>query len=272
MTDHTDEGLGVRDQRWLDTLTSGHGYPRALRAAFRAVPSSPRCKVCCSPFGGLGGKAFGLAGFRPSRKNPNICAVCCEKLPPGGAEIDIAVLFADMRGSTALGETMAPAAFANMLNRFYRAATSTLLRHDAFIDKLIGDEVMALFIPVIVGSEYRARAVDSALSLLAAVGYADGAPWLELGISVHSGVAFVGNVGSSDIGDFTALGDTVNTAARLQSFASPGEVIVSEEVFGSVAARFPDAEQRVLEIRGKAEPLKARVLSVSSRPAHAGAR
>jgi adenylate cyclase len=67
-------------------------------------------------------------------------------LPPGGAELDSAVLFADVRGSTTLGERLEPAEYASLLNRFY-AATESLIRYDTIIDKLIGDEVMALFIP-----------------------------------------------------------------------------------------------------------------------------
>jgi class 3 adenylate cyclase len=68
-------------------------------------------------------------GFTPSRKNRNLCAKCCDTLPRGGLEVDIAVLFADVRRSTALGEQLAPAAFAAVLNRFYHAATETLIRH-----------------------------------------------------------------------------------------------------------------------------------------------
>jgi adenylate cyclase len=78
-----------------------HGM-RLLRRAFRALPSSPRCKVCYSPFRGVGGRLVKPFGFTPYRKNPSICAVCCEHLPVGGVEADIAVLFADVRGSTTL--------------------------------------------------------------------------------------------------------------------------------------------------------------------------
>jgi adenylate cyclase len=78
-------------------------------------------------------------------------------LPPGGAELDIAILFADVRGSTQLGERLGPAEYASLLNRFYKAATETLIRHDAIIDKLIGDEVMALFIPGFCGPNYSTR-------------------------------------------------------------------------------------------------------------------
>jgi adenylate cyclase len=95
---------------WRKVLTEGHGPLLRAHRVFRHLPGPPRCKVCCVPFGGLGGKLAGLIGYQPSRKNPNICAVCCERLPPGGAEVDIAVLFADLRGSTSLGERLGPGA------------------------------------------------------------------------------------------------------------------------------------------------------------------
>ena len=82
-------------------------------------------------------------------------------LPPGGAELDIAILFADVRGSTQLGERLGPAEYASLLNRFYKAATETLIRHDAIIDKLIGDAVMALFIPGFCGPNYTRRAAEA---------------------------------------------------------------------------------------------------------------
>jgi hypothetical protein len=130
---------------WRQVLLEGHRGLRVMRRLWRYLPSAPRCKVCHNPFGGVGGKLIAPLGYRPSRLNPNLCAACCEKLPPGGAEVDIGVLFADVRGSTALGEQLGATAFAALLNRFYRTATAVLVAHDALIDKLIGDEVMALF-------------------------------------------------------------------------------------------------------------------------------
>ena len=181
-------------------------------------------------------------------------------LPPGGAEVDIAVLFADVRGSTELGESMGAVAFASMLNRFYATASHTLLDHRAMIDKMVGDEVMALYIQGPTGPNYRQAAVLSAVELLRAMGYGKGEPWLPIGIGVHAGPAYVGKVGTSEIQDFTALGDTVNTTARLQAEAKPGEVIISEELYASVASEFPDLERRSLEVKGKAEPVAVRVL------------
>jgi adenylate cyclase len=228
------------------------------RHLFRYLPSPPRCKVCNNPFGGLGGRLVGLAGFRRSRKNPNMCSRCCDDLPAGGAEVDIAVLFADVRGSTGLAERSAPGEFAELLNRFYAVATATLLRHDAVIDKLIGDEVMAFFVQGISGPRYRRRAVEAGAELLRATGYGTRAgPWLELGAAVNAGVAYVGNVGSGVV-DFTALGDPVNVAARMQGCAAGGELLVAGGVDDELVAGAP---RRTLELRGREEPIEAFVLT-----------
>ena len=157
-----------------------------------------------------------VLGFGPSRKNPVFCNFCFERLPLGGAHVDIAVLFADVRGSTALGERLAPAAFIALMNRFYRAATDVLLAHGAIVDKFVGDEVVALFIPGLSGPAYRSLAARAGRALVRAMGHGSGAgPWLALGVGVHAGAAFVGNVGTEGVADFTALGDTVNIAAQI---------------------------------------------------------
>jgi adenylate cyclase len=163
-----------------------------------------------------------------------------------------------------MGAKLEPRAFAGLVNRFYGAATESLIRHDAIIDKLMGDEVMALFIPGIAGPQYRRRAADAACDLMRAVGYATGAePWMPIGAAVHAGTAFVGNVGGEGVVDFTALGDTVNCAARLAATAAAGEVLFSEDAFGSAADALPDLEQRSVTLRGKDEPMTVRVLRLS---------
>src|SRR5438309_11183978 len=92
------------------------------------------------------GRSSGRWGRKPSRKNPNLCQACFDRLPSGGIEIDIGVVFADVRASTAIGEQSTATEFAERLNRFYATATDVLIHHDAIVDKLIGDEVMALVI------------------------------------------------------------------------------------------------------------------------------
>jgi adenylate cyclase len=201
-----------------------------------------------------------LFGFKPSRKNPNLCARCCEKLPPGGLELDLAVVFADVRGSTGLGERLGAAPFADLLNRFYRIATDVLVRHDAIIDKLVGDEVMALFVPGIAGARYRREAAVAAAELLAAL---SGQLNLPVGAAVNAGRAFMGNVGAGHVVDLTAVGDPVNTAARLQEEAAAGEVVMSDDVYVEVSDRFPDAVPMTLSVRGREAPIDVHVARVS---------
>jgi adenylate cyclase len=252
----------VHPDPWETVLTDGHASLVRARRVFRYLPSEPRCKVCNNPFGGLAGRVLAAAGFTPSRKNPNLCSRCCDALPAGGAEVDVAVLFADVRGSTALcrrGSGLSASDFAALLNKFYVAATRTLLRHDAVIDKLIGDEVMAFFVRGISGPHYRRRAVQAGMELLEAVGYgSDEGPWLELGLAVNAGVAYVGNVGGAVV-DFTALGDPVNASARMQQHAASGELLVASGVADELTAQRP---RRSLDLRGYQRPIDAHVLGV----------
>jgi adenylate cyclase len=96
---------------------------------------------------------------------------------------------------------------------------------------------------------------------LKTLGYGpSGKPWLPLGVGVNSGVAYVGNVGGEGTVDFTALGDVVNTAARMLSNAAAGEALVSEPVYAAVADEYPGAQSRTLNLRGREAPVEVRVL------------
>jgi adenylate cyclase len=257
----SDVDAGVRAV-WHDLLVDGNESMRRFQRMFRRLPSAPRCKLCHNPFAGFGGRLVGLAGFKPSRKNPNLCMRCCEKLPPGGIELDIAVLFADVRDSTALAERVGPSEYARLLNSFYVTATEVLVSHDAIVDKLIGDEVMALFIPGIAGPSYRRRAVEAAIDL---VGTVNGQGELPVGAAVHAGSAYVGNVGGEGVLDFTALGDPVNTAARLQSHAAAGELVMASELYAPISHDHPGAVARTVDVRGREQPVEVHVLNVAAR-------
>ena len=264
---------GAEDQ-WRKVLVTGHRPLVISRRIWRHVPSAPRCKVCGNPFGGVGGRVARLAGYAPSRKNPNLCTRCCDALPPGGAEIDIAVLFADVRGSTALGERASASDYAGLLNRFYAVATDVLLRHDGLIDKLIGDEAMGLFIPGVAGLDYRRKAVEAGLDILRGVGYGSSAePWLTVGVGVNAGQAYVGNVGA-EVVDFTALGDAVNVAALLQKSARTGELVVAADVHEQIDGLLPGAARHTIDVTARQTPIPVLVASLTpdARAAHAGRR
>lgn len=245
-----------RNEMWRRNLTEGHLGLNTLRKVMGLLPGPPRCKICHNPFGGVGGHICRAIGLGPSRKNPQVCAACCEKMPAGGTEIEIAVLFADVRGSTQMAEELGPTAFADTLNRFYATATKVLVRHGATIDKLIGDEVMAFFVPGFVGTGFKRKAIEAGDALLSSLGHrGEGAPWISVGIGVDAGVAYVGNVGGEGYIDFTALGDPVNTAKRIQSEARSGELLVGDAAFESVAGLYPDGDTRVISVKGKADPI-----------------
>src|SRR3989440_2809263 len=102
--------------------------PRGFIWLMRHLPAEPRCRLCRAPYGGLGGRVMRRFGYGPSRKNPGLCNTCFEKAPMGGGEMEIGVLFADVRGVTSLAEGMAPTGVAGLLNRFYESASQILSR------------------------------------------------------------------------------------------------------------------------------------------------
>src|SRR4051794_5767368 len=232
------------------------GLGGVVGAVVRHLPSSPRCGVCGAPFAGIGHHLVGPLGYRPSRKNPTICAMCVEYSPPGGMTQYTGVLFADLRDFTARFDGADPREASLLLRRFYRCAEDVLFP-DAIIDKLIGDEVMALYLPDLkpdmTREEIPARMLAHARELLRSVGYGgEGGPFVEMGIGIDAGEAFVGNIGQRALYDFTAVGDVVNTASRLQHQAASGEVVLSQRVADGLPAEVGTRVE--LELKGKAEP------------------
>ncbi|MDC5697326.1 adenylate/guanylate cyclase domain-containing protein [Intrasporangium calvum] len=262
--------MGGSDQKWTPEdvrlyMMGVHPGLAEQRARFRRFPSEPRCKLCMVPFGGIGGAAFRLRGFARS-SNPLLCTKCTTELGKSGlsgVEIPCTLLFSDVRGSTALGERMTPSDFHAFLDRFYKIATKAIVDHDGVVDKLVGDEVIGLFFGGVSGPDHAGAAIRAALDLADRAGLARATPMgpIPIGTAVHTGDVFVGATGEhGTVEDFTALGDAVNTTARLASAAGAGEVLVS--CTSGRAAHLPieDREHRLLEIRGRSEPIEVVVL------------
>jgi adenylate cyclase len=193
---------------------------------------------------------------RPSTKNPNYCDICetFVRTHPGGAEVEISMLFADVRGSTTLAEKMGPTEFGRLMNRFFDCANRVVIDSDGVVDKLVGDEVVALYVPA-VGADHARKAVEAAGDLLR-----ETADLVPVGAGVHTGVAFVGAVGSDTVADFTALGDAVNVTARLASLAGAGEALISEAAYRASGSELGDPERRELSVKGRDAPLAVRVV------------
>ena len=251
-----EDGEPLAPEDWLVAWRlHEQGLGRMVATLLRSLPSSPRCAVCGAPFAGVGARLVAPLGYRPSRKNPTVCATCVEYSPPGGIVQYTGVLFADLRGFTERFAGVDPNEVPIVLRRFYRCAEDVLFP-DAVIDKLIGDEVMALYLPDLKPGmsreEVPARMVEHARALLERVGYGTASgPFVEVGIGLDAGEAFVGNIGQRALYDFTAVGDVVNTASRLQAHARGGEVVLSQRVAAALPA--PPGTRVELDLKGKPE-------------------
>lgn len=256
----------ANEEFWREFLTRGDSKERAARRIFKRIPREPRCRMCAAPFAGLGAPLMRLIGKRQSDMNPNWCNSCSTfmRRHHGGAEVEGTMLFADIRGSTSLAEGMSPAEFHHLLDRFYSTATSVVFEHDGAVDKFVGDELVAMFFPLLSGERHTARAVEAAQALLRATGHADPAgPWVPLGVGVHTGRAWFGAVGEGGHTELTALGDAVNTTARLASVAGAGEILVTADA-AAAAGLDPGLERTPLELKGKRLVTKVVTLRVDA--------
>lgn len=159
------------EEFWRRFLEEGGDTWKGVgRRVLRRIPADPRCRMCASPFSGPGAPLMRLIGKRPSEANPNWCNSCFDFMAKhhGGAEVSGAMLFADIRGSTSLAERMSPGEYHAILDRYFAAATQVVFKHDGFVDKFVGDELVALFFPLLTGDRYVARAVGAGEELLRA--------------------------------------------------------------------------------------------------------
>jgi adenylate cyclase len=257
------EGM-TPEEMWHLLLSGKDPTLRRYRNALRFIPQGPRCKFCNAPFHGPGSHLMRAVGRSPSGLNPRFCNICLNSTPVGGTEIELSMLFADVRGSTGLAEEMSATEFGQLISRYYAAATDVLIRTDALIDKLIGDQVTGLYFPGFAGDEHAEKAVQAAEQLLKVTGHTDpGGPWIPVGIGVHTDMAFVGKVGSEGVTDITVLGDAANICARLASVAGSGEVFISEESYTAAGLDPSKMDERQLQLKGRTQPVNVRVLSVN---------
>ena len=249
------------EQMWHDWfMTDAFAVEKRLYGFFRILPHDPRCKLCNAPFHGIGGRVVGaLYGRKQSSLNPRFCNVCegFAKKFPGGAEVEMAMLFVDVRGSTALSEQMTAMEFQKLINRFYIGSTRAIAEEDGLVEKLAGDAVAAFWGAGFAGADYTARTIRAAQKIQKVMEQQK----IPVGIGVHAGLAFFGAMGSEEgLVNISAIGDEVNTAARLASKAAAGEIIISERALAQAAINGEELEIRHLELKGISEPVTVRVM------------
>lgn len=245
---------------WFWFSTNAFAVDKNLRRVMRTLPRDPRCKFCNTPFQGFGGMlARVLFGKQRSSMNPRYCNLCeiASKEFPGGAEVEMSILFIDIRGSTALSEKLSPTEFSQVISRFYAAATKTIIEEDGLVEKLAGDEVAAFWGAGFAGKDYIKRTIAVAQKLLRTMEQQK----IPVGIGVHAGVAYFGSTSTAEgLTDISAKGEEVNMAARLASKAAIGEIVVSERALQKAAIDGSDLESRTLELKGISEPVSVRVM------------
>lgn len=261
--DENEKRISESWRNWF--MADAYKSEKRLRKLFGLLPSSPRCKFCNSPFEGVGAPLVKLAfGKERSTLNPNFCNTCDTRARQshGGAEVEMSILFADIRNSTALSQTMSAGDFSKLINRFYVEATHVLVETDGLVDKLAGDSVAAFWGAGFAGPDYVRRTIEAARNLLRVTGHADSnGPWVPIGVGVHCGMAYFGAMGTADgLTDITAIGEEVNTGARLAAQARTGEIIISEKALSAAGINGDELETRNLSLKGISQPVAARVM------------
>ncbi len=233
-----------------------------LRRVFRFLPHDPRCKFCNAPFEGIGG-AIVRALYHKERSvlNPRYCNMCdaASRKFPGGTEVEMSMLFVDVRGSTALSEKMSPTEFSRLINRFYTTATKIVTDADGLVEKLAGDAIAAFWGVGFAGPDYVLRTVHVAQNIVKQMSRQN----IPVGVGVHWGKAFFGAMGTADgLTEISAIGDQVNLAARIAAQAGPGEILVSEQALQQSGLDSSQLEIRRPELKGISDPITVRVMRI----------
>ena len=206
-----------------------------------------------------------------------------EEAGRGGIEREVTILFADIRGFTRLSEGLEAHKVVALLNEIFQLVSDRILESGGTIDKFIGDSVMAYFGAPVSQPDHALRAVNAAIDIQQVVrkrlearrepgdDIAEALP-VEIGIGIHTGIVIVGNIGSDRRTDFTAVGDAVNVAHRLEKLARPGEILVSEAVQRSVRAAVRLRFEGERQLSGREEPVHVYSVEIDGSPAPAEPR
>jgi len=175
----------------------------------------------------------------------------------GGVRQKVTALFADIRNFTTLSETRTPELIVNLLNQYFSTVSEIIFKHGGTLDKYIGDGLMALFGAPYVGELDAVKAVRAAVEMQRTISAfndrlrAENLPPIEIGIGINTGQAIVGYIGSETRLDYTAIGDTINTASRLESLAQPGQIVISENTMQSLDETFTLRSLGTERLKGK---------------------
>jgi len=179
----------------------------------------------------------------------------------GGHRQEVSILYTDVRGFTSLSEQLPPEEVVRSLNEHFNVLTEIAFKHGGTVDKFIGDAVMVIFGAPVVHKDHALRAVRCGIEMQRKIADLNeqlrkkGRPEMPIGVSINTGIAIIGNIGSDKFMDYTAVGDTVNTASRLQNAAGAGEVAISESTYKAVKNAVKIVKKDQITVKGKDKPL-----------------
>ncbi len=263
-----DDNARARGERLLASLGVGVPSSRLAPAAPRAYPAAmPACSVC------------GASNPEGSR----FCNACGAKLAEAADERSgerrvVTMLFCDVRGSTAMAETLDAEAWTDIMNSAYEHLIEPVVRHEGTVARLMGDAILAFFGAPTAHEDDPQRAVMSGLEIVSAIAplkerlKAERGLDLDVRVGINTGPVVVGQVGSDLRSEYTAMGDAVNVAARMEQTAEPGTVQITEDTYRLVADLFDVEDLGRIEVKGKREPAAGVPRPRAARRAVAGAR
>lgn len=247
------------EEVWRQVFAVGAADLLDQRGFHSRFPSPPRCRLCNAPFRGIGGFFLRWKGKAPAKRNPNYCNACDTFLEnhPGGAEVPMAILYADIRKSTEFVRENSPDDVARRINAFLDLAVRQITDNDGFVLAFYGDCVLANWPPGFSGEDYVGKAVASARALAEASQQAG----IPVGTGVNAGDAYMCSVRAvqGSFRDVSVFGEAVNEVARLSDAAGPGEVLISREA--AEAAGF-DGPWETLSLEGFDQPVEAHRIQI----------
>ncbi|SFA98341.1 adenylate cyclase [Poseidonocella pacifica] len=239
------------EELWRTIFADGHPTLERQHRLFGWLPSAPRCRLCRAPFAGPGGVLTRLRGRRPTPRNRNYCNSCDAFLEafPGGANVELSLLFADIRNSTEYAQGADPSEVSTRVNRFLDGSTQIITENDGFVMAFYGDCVVAVWPPGYCGPDHAAKALAAGRSIAAHFTH-DPDP-VPVGIGVHRGDVYIGTVDAARglFRDVSVFGLEVTVAARLSSVARAGEVLASTDIARGQPG-LADAPRQSFDLKG----------------------
>lgn len=254
------------EELWNTIFKDGHPALLKQHWLHKKLPTKPRCRMCLVPFKGIGGWVMRKQGKAPNSRNPNYCNACDHFLQayPGGAEVEMSILYVDIRQSTQYAEGNKPSDVSQRINVFLNAATHVITENDGFVMAFYGDCIVAAWPPGFSGEGHALKAQQAAIELAKNKRMIDSAgESIPVGAGLHTGKVYISTVSAlqGTFRDISIFGSNVNFTARLASQATASQVLASAENIHASGKELSEFNSQTVELKGFSAPVDIFTLS-----------